>query len=84
MYSVFSSICNYFQGFDDHQDYLDIQFRLFREDFVSTIRKGVRACLELPQKARKGWLRDGDYKVYNNFHIIGTGFTNEGIHHILE
>lgn len=70
-------------GYEDVLDYLDVQFRLFREDFVATIREGIKAVRANPVRARYGKLRSGDCKVYNGFHIKRIKFTRDGIHHVL-
>ena len=59
----------------DWQHYLDVQFRLLREDFVGPLREGINEHLHNPT------LRGGDVRVYRNVKIqqpvclaMGIGF----------
>lgn len=69
--------------FKDADDYLDVQFRLLREDFVSTIRNGIRdykknQTLTGPQK-----FKSGDVKIYDNLYIAGSSFGRDGLTYIV-
>lgn len=56
----------------DH--YLDVQFRLLREDFVRPLREGITEYLRLSKdKMRKHDLnRIKDVKVYNEVHVVNS------------
>ena len=70
-------------GYEDVDDYLDVQFRLFREDFVSTIRDGVKTVRRKPGLAQSGKRLNGSFRVFNDFNITGFGFSNQGFYYIL-
>ena len=60
-------------------DYLDIQFRLLREDFVSTIRQGVKDFKANPNLVGANRFRSGDVKVYEKFTVLTPNFGKSGI-----
>lgn len=64
----------------DH--YLDIQFRLLREDFVRPLRLGVTEYIQLvlknPKKARQ-LKKVGDLNVYHDVRIVGSMLKNGDI-----
>ncbi|XP_021964846.2 NFX1-type zinc finger-containing protein 1-like [Folsomia candida] len=55
-------------------DYLDIQFRLMREDFVSPLRSGVQEFLRHPMEYSQGRKKMplGSIRIYNNVQILGS------------
>ncbi|XP_021953554.2 NFX1-type zinc finger-containing protein 1 [Folsomia candida] len=55
-------------------DYLDIQFRLMREDFVSPLRSGVQEFLRHPLEYSQGRKKMplGSIRIYNNVQILGS------------
>ncbi len=62
-------------GYQSWQHYLDVQFRLLREDFVGPLREGINEHLHNPT------LKGGDIRVYRNVRIqqpvclaMGIGF----------
>lgn len=79
-----TTLIGFSAGYEDTDDYLDVQYRLLREDFVSTIREGVITVRKLPELARRGHLRtNGSYRVYNNFTIEGMKLGNKGLNYLL-
>ena len=60
-------------------DYLDVQFRLYREDFISTLRDGVKS---IGLKGRSSNF-SSNFKVFENFHFIGT-LCKDGVKHVLQ
>ncbi|CAL4167091.1 unnamed protein product, partial [Meganyctiphanes norvegica] len=69
---------NIVQGqYTDSQHYLDVQFRLLREDFIQPLRNGVKAYRE------KSKSRNMDVRIYHNVHIIGADIIGrEMIHYV--
>lgn len=85
---MFSIICHFivlhfFLGFDDVDDYLDIQFRLLREDFVGTLRNGIKELKESKESTNPRRARLGDIKVYRDLRILGPNFGGSGITHFI-
>ena len=70
-------------GYEDADDYLDVQFRLFREDFVSTIRDGVKEVRRKPRRAQSGKRFKGNFRVFTGFYITGFGFNHQCHYHVL-
>ena len=67
-------------GFDDIHQYLDIQFRLLREDFIQPLRNGIKEYL----RGRTGaggnrWLND--VRVYHDVSVLNAVCTHTGIQH---
>jgi hypothetical protein len=61
--------------FDSIYDYLDVQFRLLREDYVRPFREGINEYLE-KLKENKPIKRLNDIRIYTNVNIIGSEFRN--------
>lgn len=68
-----------FAGYDSIDDYLDVQFRLLREDFVSTIREGIKGFKKNPILSGANRFKSGDVKIYENFTILSPNFGRNGI-----
>lgn len=67
------------EKYKDLNDYLDVQFRLLREDFVSPLREGIREITKkIPEKQRSQNLY-----IYENVEIMHTVCTNAGIVHCI-
>lgn len=64
-----------FAGVDD---YLDIQFRLLREDFIYTLRNGIKEHIENPLQ------RSGDVRVYENMTILTPNFGKNGLNYFVQ
>lgn len=67
----------------DH--YLDIQFRLLREDFVRSLREGITSYRDIRNKAEQQVatpkLRIKDLNIYQDVHILGSKMLhNEQVH----
>ena len=67
------------EKYKDLHDYLDVQFRLLREDFVSPLRDGIREITKkIPEKERSQNLY-----IYENVEIMHTVCTRAGIVHCI-
>ena len=66
------------EKYKDFHDYLDVQFRLLREDFVSPLREGIREIIKnIPEEERCHNLY-----IYENVEILTAAvFTRAGIVH---
>jgi len=67
------------EKYEDLNDYLDVQFRLLREDFVSPLREGIR---EINKKIPKDQ-RSQNLYIYENVEIMHTVCTRAGIVHCI-
>ena len=67
------------EKYKDLDDYLDVQFRLLREDFVSPLRDGIR---EITKKIPKEQ-RSQNLYIYENVEIMHTVCTRAGIVHCI-
>lgn len=65
-------------GYDDTGHYLDVQFRLLREDFIQPLRKGIREYLDL-QRADGRNVRLSDIRVYHDVSVLVPVCTHSGI-----
>ena len=61
--------------FDDPEHYLDVQFRLLREDFVHPLRKGIAEVVNNTPRH----LREERIKMYNGVKILRKDYTRNGI-----
>ena len=63
--------------YDNAEHYLDVQFRLLREDFLEPLREGIREIvLNIPRHQRKQLMKN-----YRSVKIVGKEFTWSGITH---
>ena len=63
--------------YKDFHDYLDVHFRLLREDFVSPLREGIREIIKnIPDRERSQNLY-----IYENVEVLTSAFTRAGIVH---
>ena len=63
--------------YDNAEHYLDVQFRLLREDFLEPLREGIQEIVrDLPRQQRKQSMRK-----YPNVRILSKDFTWSGIIH---
>ena len=63
--------------YENAEHYLDVQFRLLREDFLEPLREGIREIvLKIPRQERKQLI-----KYYRSVKIVGKEFTRSGIIH---
>lgn len=64
-----------YAGGIDH--YLDVQFRLMREDFVRPLRDGIQEYTDRYQsESRHKNNKSGDVRIYQNVRIVGSDFDN--------
>ncbi|XP_067659744.1 NFX1-type zinc finger-containing protein 1-like [Haliotis asinina] len=69
-------------GYRDLDHYLDVQFRLLREDFICPLREGIEAYLVAEAPGKRGQ-RLKDIRVYHDVHIVRTLCSNNGLLHRL-
>ncbi|XP_046375690.1 NFX1-type zinc finger-containing protein 1-like [Haliotis rufescens] len=69
-------------GYRDLDHYLDVQFRLLREDFICPLREGIEAYLVAEGPGKRGQ-RLKDIRVYQDVHIVRTLCSNNGLLHRL-
>ena len=67
-------------AFEDPDDYLDLQFRLLREDFVGTLRTGIQEY----KNHSKGKFRSGDVRIYDNVTILRPSFGSDSLTYVLQ
>ncbi|XP_032225689.2 NFX1-type zinc finger-containing protein 1 isoform X1 [Nematostella vectensis] len=63
-------------GFSNPEHYLDVQFRLMREDFIRPLRQGIQDLL-LQWDAKKKKMQD--IRVYHNARLLFPVFSEKGI-----
>ena len=67
-------------NYDSPEQYLDVQFRLFREDFVAPLREGIREVTsQVPREKR-----NQNIKLYTDVHILSKKYSRSGITHKIE
>ena len=64
-------------SYHDAEHYLDVQFRLLREDFVRPLREGIAKLLERIGSARIGALQD--IRVYKDVQLLYPVCTSNGL-----
>ena len=67
-------------GYKDKDHYLDVQFRLMKQDFVIPLREGIR---EFQKSGMKKHFKSSDLRLYYGVHILGL-VTHDGIDHVLQ
>ncbi|GIX95773.1 NFX1-type zinc finger-containing protein 1 [Caerostris extrusa] len=65
--------------YKDTEHYLDVQYRLLREDYVKPLRDGIASYLNLKKQGKS--LNCKEIRVYSNVHIIRQEFVNGGLVH---
>ena len=65
--------------FDDLNHYLDVQFRLIREDFIRPIRDGVTAYLKSQSHGRPSGRFSKDLRLYHGVRFAKAVCTSNGI-----
>lgn len=74
---------NIVQGsYEDVEHYLDIQFRLFREDFLGPLRNGIQLLMATRGNGEDRRLKD--VWIYNNAKILKPLYTSSGVRHKLK
>ena len=64
-------------SYKDVEHYLDVQFRLLREDFVRPLRQGIAQLLERNGTAELSDIQD--IRVYNNVCVLEPIYTSNGL-----
>ena len=63
--------------YENADHYLDVQFRLLREDFLEPLREGIQEIAQnIPRQNRKQMMKN-----YHGIRIVGKEFTRSGIIH---
>lgn len=70
-------------SFVDLEHYLDVQFRLLREDFIAPLRESILEYKTHFKDIQPGSRRFRDIRVYNGVRISGTTVNSEGIGQLL-
>jgi len=70
-------------AYEDVQHYLDVQFRLLREDFVQPLRNGIQEYQYLHEEVGPGAKshRLTDVRVYHDVNVLNPICTHSGIHY---
>ena len=73
-------------SYNDLDHYLDVQYRLYREDFISPLREGLDEFMNFIDKPiRRGQNpRFQDIRAYKNVSILGPVSRSNGLNHMLE
>ncbi|XP_068677009.1 NFX1-type zinc finger-containing protein 1-like [Montipora foliosa] len=66
-------------SYHDAEHYLDVQFRLLREDFVRPLREGIAQLLERIGSCNIG--AHQDIRLYNNVRLLYPVCTSNGLRH---
>ena len=70
--------------YEDGEHYLDVQFRLLREDFIRPLRNGIHEYMDLREEGENLRLRRRkltDVRIYHDVSILNPVCTHEGIQH---
>ena len=70
-------------SFIDLEHYLDVQFRLLREDYVAPLRESIQEYKGNVQEILKGNKRIRDIRVYYGVRISGTTVNSDGLGQVL-
>ncbi|XP_078688760.1 NFX1-type zinc finger-containing protein 1-like [Branchiostoma floridae x Branchiostoma belcheri] len=65
--------------YPDVDTYLDVQFRLLREDFVRPLREGIAEFLDMHRRGLDQESRLQDIRVYHGVHIVYPTYAYRGI-----
>ena len=65
--------------YDNKEHYLDVQFRLLREDFIRPLRDGIQQLLVIGKHRNSRDDRLQNVRVYENAKILHPVFTSNGI-----
>ncbi|CAH1269009.1 ZNFX1 [Branchiostoma lanceolatum] len=66
-------------GYTDVDTYLDVQFRLLREDFVRPLREGIAEFLDMRRRGSEHGHKTQDIHVYHDVHVVHPTYDNHGI-----
>ncbi|GBN41411.1 NFX1-type zinc finger-containing protein 1 [Araneus ventricosus] len=67
--------------YQNTEHYLDVQYRLLREDYVKPLRDGIAEYLRL-KKQNKSFKKCKDVKVYSDMQVLKQEFVNGGLVHM--
>ena len=70
-------------SYNDLDHYLDVQFRLLREDFVAPLRESIHEFKNDIQDVQDGTRKLQDRRIYSSVKIAKTTTSYEGICHVL-
>jgi hypothetical protein len=74
-------------SFNSAEHYLDVHFRLLREDYVGSLREGVMEYLEVNKIKKNGNKKQANsnmsIRLYNNVKIL-TFVNDSGIYHLIQ
>ena len=65
--------------YDNKEHYLDVQFRLLREDFLRPLRDGIQQLVAMGDQRNNRKHHLDDIRVYDNVRILSPVFTSNGI-----
>ncbi|OWF37809.1 NFX1-type zinc finger-containing protein 1-like isoform X2 [Mizuhopecten yessoensis] len=68
-------------SYDDLHHYLDVQFRLLREDYIQPLRNGITEYRRGKKDAKQ---RFQDIRLYNKVKVIRPVCSNSGILHVIQ
>ncbi|XP_061178064.1 NFX1-type zinc finger-containing protein 1-like [Saccostrea echinata] len=72
-------------GYDNLQQYLDIQFRLLREDYLHPLREGILDYrTELEKFKNVKGKRQTDIRMYENVEILRPLCSKHGVRHVIK
>ncbi|PVD21340.1 hypothetical protein C0Q70_19513 [Pomacea canaliculata] len=69
-------------GYKDVNHYLDVQFRLLREDYIRPLRKGIREYKIMKEKG-ENLKKNPDLRLYHNIKVIGLA-CKESLEHRIQ
>ena len=65
-------------AFRPANDYLDVQYRLLREDFISPLREGIKDYQDSLQILKSKKRRNHNIRIYQNVRIIAPISSEKG------
>jgi len=65
--------------YDNEEHYLDVQFRLLREDFIRPLREGIQQLMAMGTNMKNRDDRLQDVRVYENVRILVPVCTSNGV-----
>ena len=65
--------------YDSEEHYLDVQFRLLREDFIRPLREGIQQLMAMATNRKGRDDRLQDVRVYENVRILYPVCTSNGV-----
>lgn len=66
-------------GYENLDHYLDVQFRLLREDFIGPLREGIKEYIETIHTTGRASKRLQELRIYTNVQIISPVCNNSGL-----